>query len=32
MHGEEIREEFDELVRDYELQDISVSQQWLMVF
>ena len=33
MNGEEIREEFDELLRDYELQDIiTVSEQWLKVF
>ena len=32
MNGEEIREEFDELVRDYELQDITVSEQRLKGF
>ena len=32
MNGEQIREEFDELVRDYELQDITVSEQRLKGF
>ena len=32
MNGEEIREEFDELVRDYELQNITASEQWLKGF